>query len=187
MTGCASGEPTGRRRTHRHRGRRGVKKCMQFVLWMVPVAAWLFAGGPGDWPQWRGPRADGVVDGGSLPVKWSRTENVRWSAQLPGWGTSSPVVYGGRLFVTTQAERGGKKSLLTICLDRRTGQELWRHDFGLGVEQRRVSALGQGAAHPPGLGQRQRRRPLGALFHGIHRDDPSAGTSEVDRRKFLGK
>ncbi len=109
---------------------------MQFVLWMVPVAAWLFAGGPGDWPQWRGPRAGGVVDGGSLPVKWSRTENIRWSAQLPGWGTSSPVVYGGRLFVTTQAERDGKKSLLTICLDSRTGKELWRHDFGLGVEQR---------------------------------------------------
>jgi outer membrane protein assembly factor BamB len=31
---------------------------------------------------------------------------------------------------------GGKKSLLTLCFDRRTGKELWRHDFGLGVHQR---------------------------------------------------
>lgn len=59
-----------------------------------------------------------------------------WSATLPGWGTSSPAVYGNRVFVTSQAEAGGKKSLLTFCLDRQSGKELWRHDFGLGVDQR---------------------------------------------------
>lgn len=88
------------------------------------------------WPQWRGPRADGVADGGRPPIEWSRTENVRWSAELPGWGTSSPVVYGGRLFVTSETDNNGKKSLLTLCYQRETGQELWRHDFGLGVNQR---------------------------------------------------
>jgi outer membrane protein assembly factor BamB len=31
---------------------------------------------------------------------------------------------------------GGRKSLLTMCFDRNTGAELWRHDFGLGVDQR---------------------------------------------------
>ena len=71
-----------------------------------------------DWPRWRGPNADGVADGRSLPTQWSLTENVRWSVKLPGWGTSSPVVYGDRLFVTAQVEQGGKKSLLTLCLHR---------------------------------------------------------------------
>jgi hypothetical protein len=47
-----------------------------------------------DWPRWRGPKGDGVAEGRSLPVRWSRTENVRWAVALPGWGTSSPVVYG---------------------------------------------------------------------------------------------
>jgi outer membrane protein assembly factor BamB len=89
-----------------------------------------------DWPRWRGTNADGVADGASLPVRWSQTENVRWSVKLPGWGTSSPVVYGDRLFVTSQVEEGGKKSLLTLCFHRDTGKELWRHDFGLGVDQR---------------------------------------------------
>ena len=89
-----------------------------------------------DWPRWRGPNADSVVDGGSLPVQWSQTENVRWSVKLPGWGTSSPVVYGNRLFVTSQVDQDGKKSLLTLCFHRDTGKELWRHDFGLGVDQR---------------------------------------------------
>jgi outer membrane protein assembly factor BamB len=45
-------------------------------------------------------------------------------------------VDGNRVFITAQAEEGGKTSLLTICLDRETGKELWRHDFGLGVKQR---------------------------------------------------
>jgi outer membrane protein assembly factor BamB len=76
-----------------------------------------------------------VADGWRLPLHWAQTENVRWSVKLPGWGTSSPVVYGGRLFVTSQVEQGGKKSLLTFCFDRETGKELWRHDFGLGVDQ----------------------------------------------------
>jgi outer membrane protein assembly factor BamB len=89
-----------------------------------------------DWPRWRGPNADGVADGRNLPIRWSQTENVRWSLKLPGWGTSSPVVYRGRVFVTSQQADGGKKSLLMLCLDRTNGRELWRHDFGFGVDQR---------------------------------------------------
>lgn len=89
-----------------------------------------------DWPRWRGPRADSVADAADPPVRWSRTENVLWSVKLPGWGTSSPVIYGDRLFITTQVDEGGKKSLWTLCLHRDTGKELWRHDFGLGVDQR---------------------------------------------------
>ncbi len=90
-----------------------------------------------DWPRWRGPNADGVGDGGKLPLRWSRTENIAWSVTLPGWGTSSPVVYGNRVFITSQMiDPGKKKSLLTLCFDRRDGKELWRHDFGMGVDQR---------------------------------------------------
>jgi outer membrane protein assembly factor BamB len=91
---------------------------------------------PANWPQWRGPRSDGVCDGENLALRWSPTENIRWSVRLPGWGTSSPIVYGNRLFVTSEAEEGGRKSLLTLCYDRDSGSELWRHDFGLGVDQR---------------------------------------------------
>ena len=89
-----------------------------------------------DWPRWRGPNADGVADGRRLPLRWSQAENIRWSVQVPGWGTSSPVVYGSRVFVTSHLKEGGQKSLLTLCFDRTTGKELWRHDFGFGVDQR---------------------------------------------------
>jgi outer membrane protein assembly factor BamB len=89
-----------------------------------------------DWPQWRGPNADGVADGRKLPVSWTQTKNVLWSVMLPGWGTSSPVVWGNRVFVTTVEEKAGEKSLLTMCFARDDGRELWRHDFGLGVNQK---------------------------------------------------
>lgn len=102
---------------------------------MLTAAISLCAASAIDWPQWRGADGAGVADGGKLPTQWSETENVQWSVKLPGWGTSSPVVYGDRLFVTSQSEEGGKKSLLTLCFHRKTGKELWRHDFGLGVDQ----------------------------------------------------
>lgn len=110
-----------------------ISRIVLFAL--VPL---LIAAEPNDadWPQWRGPGATGVADGRKLPVSWSTTENVRWSLKLPGWGASSPIVYGKRVFVTSQTDIDGKKSLLTLCVDRDTGKELWRHDFGLGVEQK---------------------------------------------------
>lgn len=88
-----------------------------------------------NWPQWRGPLANGVSDQAQLPTAWSVTENIRWSIALPGWGTSSPVVYGDRVWITTQTETEGKKALLTLCYHRDDGRELWRHDFGMGVDQ----------------------------------------------------
>lgn len=89
-----------------------------------------------DWPCWRGPLANGIADNRKLPVHWSSSENIQWSVKLPGWGTSSPIVYDRKLFVTSELNRDGKKSLLTLCFDRADGHELWRHDFGMGVEQR---------------------------------------------------
>ena len=103
-----------------------------------------------DWPRWRGPNADGVSESRNLPTKWSKTENVLWSAALPGWGTSSPVVYGDRVFATSQTATDGKKSLLTLCFDRTTGKELWRHDFGFGVDQK-VHAKSNLAVNTPAV------------------------------------
>ena len=89
-----------------------------------------------DWPRWRGPQANGVADDRNLPIRWSQTKNVCWSVKLPGWGTSSPVVHKSRIYVTSETEKDGKKSLLTLCFDRETGKELWRDDFGFGVDQK---------------------------------------------------
>ena len=90
---------------------------------------------PAGWPHWRGQNADGIADGMDLPLNWSPSENHLWSVKLPGWGTSSPVVYGNRVVVTSETKDGDKHALLTLCFDLETGKELWRHDFGFGVDQ----------------------------------------------------
>mgnify|MGYP003338764413 CR=1 FL=1 len=53
-----------------------------------------------DWPQFRGPNHDGSSPETSLPEKFSKTENVKWVAPLPGPGASMAIVWGERVFVT---------------------------------------------------------------------------------------
>lgn len=76
-----------------------------------------------DWPAWRGPRGDGVSEERNVPRRWSRTENVAWTAPLPGKGHSSPIVHGDRVFVTTFLPEENQHALL--CLDRLTGRLVW--------------------------------------------------------------
>ena len=71
------------------------------ILFAVLASATLGA----NWPQWRGPRGLGVSAETNLPVAWSARDNIAWSAQLRGAGSSSPVVWGDRIFVTSQIGR----------------------------------------------------------------------------------
>jgi outer membrane protein assembly factor BamB len=57
-----------------------------------------------DWPQWRGPLANGVADDARPPLTWSATENIAWKADVAGRGHSQPVVWGNRVFLTTNIE-----------------------------------------------------------------------------------
>jgi outer membrane protein assembly factor BamB len=50
------------------------------------------------WPGFLGPPSDELPADG-IPLRWSPVENVAWTAALPGYGQSSPVVWGGRGFV----------------------------------------------------------------------------------------
>ena len=93
------------------------------------------------WAQWRGPLATGASTTADPPIEWSETKNVRWKIEIPGRGSSSPVVWGDRLFVSTavpagiegpaqHAPRGGanprgKHRFVLMALDRKTGKTIW--------------------------------------------------------------
>ncbi|MEY2409501.1 MAG: hypothetical protein QOF48_2171, partial [Verrucomicrobiota bacterium] len=53
-----------------------------------------------NWPEWRGPHGDGRCDEKKLPMHWTTNENIRWRISLPDRGNSTPVIWGGRIFVT---------------------------------------------------------------------------------------
>lgn len=75
-----------------------------------------------DWPEFRGPRGDGTSAATGLPLDWSETENVKWKTPLPGKAWSSPVVWGGQVWLTTAPDDG--RELFAVCVDRESGQVL---------------------------------------------------------------
>lgn len=109
-----------------------------------------------DWPQWRGPAANGVA-ASAAPTEWSEDEGLRWKVDLPGVGSSTPIVFGSRVYVTTAipterrpdgakpakaadepAQAGGRGrrrrpepleniyEFVVVALDRADGKEVWR-------------------------------------------------------------
>ncbi|MCF7974978.1 MAG: PQQ-like beta-propeller repeat protein, partial [Phycisphaerae bacterium] len=87
----------------------------------------------GNWPQFRGPGGRGVSDETELPSQWSETQNLKWKISLPGPGSSSPIVYGDRLFITcysgygTETASGSVNDLKRhlLCINPDTGLTLW--------------------------------------------------------------
>src|SRR5437763_924094 len=58
-------------------------------------------GADDNWHQWRGPNADGSAPKADPPTKWDAKTNIAWKADLPGKGSSTPIVWGDRVFVLT--------------------------------------------------------------------------------------
>src|SRR5438477_5607950 len=90
-----------------------------------------------NWPQWRGPHFNGSSTETGLPVKFSRTENVKWSVSMPGPSAATPIVWGDHVFISSGDQQ--KKSIWALCLDRQTGKTLWEHEVGPGYSQDRQS------------------------------------------------
>jgi outer membrane protein assembly factor BamB len=93
------------------------------------------------WGQWRGPQMKGVSPTANPPVQWSETQNIRWKTEIPGRGSSSPVVWGDRVYLLTAVPvgvsadashepRGGLSPRLAhrfmvLAIDRRDGKIVW--------------------------------------------------------------
>ena len=81
-----------------------------------------------NWPQFRGPDGQGHSSAENLPTEWSGTKNVAWKQDIPGEGWSSPVVWNGRIFLTSAVPSeavANEYSLRVICLSGNEGTPLW--------------------------------------------------------------
>jgi outer membrane protein assembly factor BamB len=114
---------------------------MKFTLLVALLAAAPVAAA--DWPQFRGPDRSGVSPEAGLPVEWDATRNVRWKRELPGPGASSPIVFGGRVYVTCYSGYGTERVSLgkqidlkppgnladlrrhLVCVEAKSGTVLW--------------------------------------------------------------
>jgi len=117
----------------------------------VLVSALLNAAETSNWPQYRGANSDGLGEGATLPETWSDTENVVWKVKVPGWGWSSPIVWGDKVFVTAAVGEkeqptprvggypGGHVGVgevhrwMLYCLDFESGKILWEFEAHKGI------------------------------------------------------
>ena len=90
-----------------------------------------------NWPQWRGPNQDGVSVSTGFPTEWSEEKNIAWKTKLPGWGTSTPVVWESRIFLS--CDDGGQN--LLVCLNR-DGKQEWQTGVGESAGNRNRKASG---------------------------------------------
>jgi outer membrane protein assembly factor BamB len=102
------------------------------LLIAVTAADAVLAATNADWPEFRGPTGQGTSTARHLPIEWSSGDsgaarNIAWKTPLPGEGWSSPVLVGGRLYVTAAVPNasGAQLSLRALCLDAATGRALW--------------------------------------------------------------
>ena len=83
-----------------------------------------------DWPNWRGPQYNGSAKATGLPVKFSRTQGVKWAADLPGPSAGTPIIYKDYVFVTSTDLKA--QELVALCFNRVNGKLRWRQVAGSG-------------------------------------------------------
>lgn len=97
---------------------------------LIAACALTLAAQAENWPQWRGPAFNGTSPDKNLPEKFSPTEGVKWSVDMPGVSGATPVVWGDRVFV--MSPDGGKDQWL-ICVSRADGKILWKRSVAGGA------------------------------------------------------
>jgi outer membrane protein assembly factor BamB len=76
------------------------------------------------WPQWRGPNRDGIVDAAHVPASWPAKLTPQWTQKV-GEGYSTPVVAGGRVFVHSRQD----PDELVTALDLASGKPVWSQRY----------------------------------------------------------
>ncbi len=74
-----------------------------------------------------------ATDEVNLPTKWSVTDNIAWTTQLPGPSAATPIVLGDQVFLSSVDVEGER--LLAVCVDRTTGKVLWQKETANRVRQ----------------------------------------------------
>jgi outer membrane protein assembly factor BamB len=79
-----------------------------------------------EWTRFRGPNGSGISGARTIPIKWTAKE-YNWTIELPGDGSSSPVVWKEKLFVTCNDRKKSIRSV--VCVNATDGKIRWRRDF----------------------------------------------------------
>lgn len=98
--------------------------CNSLLLGAVVLFSTCAPAGAQNWANWRGPNYNGSTEATGLPVKFTATDNVRWTADLPGPSAGTPIIWGDHVFVSSAQMQ--PEELFAICIDRKTGKQVWK-------------------------------------------------------------
>ena len=97
-----------------------------------------------EWPQFRGPNGNGILESIEHPLEWGNDKNIAWAVSLPGGGLASPIVTGDRVFVVAAVgaplpvsfsegvrdmrpkRPESEVKFQVTCLNLKDGSELWQ-------------------------------------------------------------
>lgn len=102
----------------------------QFAL--VALTTFTTLASAANWPGFRGPNHDGSSPETGLPEKFSKTEGVKWAADMPGPAASGPTIWGDTVFISSSNPTTQK--LIAMALDAKTGKVRWQHDVTEGYQ-----------------------------------------------------
>jgi outer membrane protein assembly factor BamB len=119
-----------------------------FLLAFISLIIYSFSAVTFSWPQFRGSDNNMIAPGTNYPTEWNDSLNVKWTYDLVGESWSSPIIAGDKIFITAvflekaapapeQAASDQKKKdddsftkevyrWELICLDSKSGKELWK-------------------------------------------------------------
>ena len=100
-------------------------KFFSCIVCLTVVLCSITASNAQEWTRYRGPNGTGVSTT-RFPAKWSK-HDYAWTADLPGIGHSSPVIWGEKMFI--QSADPDKGTQYILCLEVSTGRELWKKEF----------------------------------------------------------
>ena len=84
----------------------------------------------GNWPNFRGPNFNGSNEDKNTPTWISKQNHVKWTAELPGTGTSTPAVWKDSVFLTSVNKEAN--AVLAIKINLYSGKIEWSHLFSEG-------------------------------------------------------
>ncbi|QDT59273.1 outer membrane biogenesis protein BamB [Stieleria bergensis] len=97
-------------------GLRSFAPCLPAVLLVSSFAH-------ADWPKWRGPDDSGSIAVGTFPQQLTASETA-WTADLPGKGCSTPIVWQNQILVTAPID--GQDAILAFD---QSGKPRWQTSF----------------------------------------------------------
>jgi outer membrane protein assembly factor BamB len=101
-------------------------RCLLSIF--VFGSALALSAGAADWPQWRGPRRDGVSEETGLLKEWPKGgPKLLWQVKDIGYGFATPAVAGDRIFVISNK---GQDDEFVQALSINDGKQIWSARVG---------------------------------------------------------